>query len=113
MTSQPRHRATHFEYRVRWRREGSQATYKIFQTKEAAERKADGILALDTMIPHCPGNWVERDTRPMPPLTEKPVIQRRAVSEWEEAPSQITEPSDEACAGMEEWLCPGSQTGVF
>lgn len=94
-----------FEYRVRWRREGRQGTSVIYQTEEGARAKADRILALDA---------VKEGTRfdDMPDLIAPPTIEVREVGAWSAADIQPSEPSDEACAAMEEFAVPGSQSGV-
>ena len=94
------------EYRVRWRREGRQGTSVIYQSEEGARAKADRLLALDA---------VKGETQrfaDMPDLTGPPTIEVRTVGEWAASIVQPTEPSDEAVASMEEWIEPGSQSGV-
>lgn len=78
MTEPHVHRST--EYRLKWRREGRQWSYRIYQTWSAAYRKAQGILALED---------VKDDTTmaEMPNLAEGPIIEERAVAAWE--PSEV------------------------
>lgn len=92
------------EYRVRWWRAGRQGgASAIFQTLDAAQRKADRLLALDA---------VKADTRfaDMPDLLRPPVVESRPVGPWAPLPDQRAEPSDYAAAQMEEWLSPA--TGI-
>jgi hypothetical protein len=93
-----------FEYRVKWQREEISQTTRIYQTEAAAMRKADGIVALDAVK-------VGSRFADMPDLIGPVVIERRAVEAWEPF-GTWDEPSDEACARMEEWATPGSQSGV-
>lgn len=87
-----------FEYRVKWRREDSGWVTRIYQTEVAAMRKADGIVALDA---------VKAGTKfaDMPDLAGPVVIERRAVPAWESF-GTWTDPSEEACARMEDWANP-------
>lgn len=87
-----------YEYRLRWRREGRQASTRIYQTERAALRKADGILALETLREG--SRWLED----MPLLTEKPIVEAREVAPWHALPEQLTEPTGTARDGMAEWL---------
>lgn len=93
------------EFRVKWKREGRKSTTAIYQTAPPALQKADRLMALDA---------VKADTKfaDMPDLVAPPTIEQREVGEWEQAGFQLAEPTDEACASMEEWLVPGSQSGV-
>lgn len=81
------------EYRVRWRREGRQRASKIFQTGEAAHRKARGINALEEVK-------ARTDRADMPDLVEPPVIEVRECSPWAEAPVQPGPPTDSDREGM-------------
>jgi hypothetical protein len=82
MTPQPhpRHLKSATEYRLKWRRDGRQWSYRIYQTWSAAYRKAQGIVALEE---------IKDDTKlaDMPSLVEGPVIEERAVAAWE--PSEL------------------------
>ena len=93
------------EYRVRWRRDGRQGASSIYQTEQPARQKADRLMALDA---------VKQGTKfeDMPDLVAPPTIEVRTVGEWAASIVQPSEPSDEACASMEEWVEPGSQSGV-
>jgi hypothetical protein len=103
--SDAEHCGVRLEYRVRWRREGLQRATAIYQTEQAARAKADRLLAMDAL--GTDGSWCN-----VPPLAEKPTIEARPVGEWAAAAEQVTEPSDKALVQMEEWLMPGSQSGV-
>lgn len=84
------------EYRVRWQREGRNASYRIYQAEAAARRKIDAILALEE---------VKGDTRhweDMPDLVGAPELQVRDVGEWTNAQAQEV-PSESALAGVTAW----------
>jgi hypothetical protein len=64
------------EYRVKWRREGRQHTYRIYQTWNAAYRKAQGILALEDVKDGT-------SLASLPALAEPPSIEERPCGGWE------------------------------
>lgn len=85
------------EFRVRWQREGSQPSYRIFQSESAARHKIDGVLALEEIK-------AQTTHRDMPGLVDGPVLQVRDVSEWRPAePGAQTEPSPTARLGVAGW----------
>ena len=67
-----------FEYRVVWRREGRRQSTRIYQSAASAWRKAQGIVALEA-VKH------ETTFAGMPALDEDPMIEKRAVGEWQDA----------------------------
>jgi hypothetical protein len=84
------------EYRVRWQREGRQRTARIYQSADAAHRKALGIMALERG---------KEGTRfdAMPDLVYGPVIEVRAVDSWETAKYQPPPPTEGLVERMREW----------
>lgn len=81
------------EYRLRWRRQERGRTYRIYQTREAAHRKARGILALEA-VKH------ETSMSDMPDLAEPPVIEEREVGAWTRSHTQASPPVESDLAGM-------------
>lgn len=66
------------EYRVVWRRAERRRSTRIYQGRDAAYRKAQGILAVERIKDEFDG------LASMPELVEPPVIQTRTVGEWED-----------------------------
>jgi hypothetical protein len=86
------------EFRVRWQREGSQPSYRIYQSEGAARDKIDSVLALEEIKAQT-ARWDD-----MPDLVAGPELQVRDVGEWSAAdPGAQTEPSDSARTGVAEW----------
>lgn len=81
------------EYRVHWRRQERKRTTKIYQTHDAAHRKARGIVALERVKD-------ETSMRDMPPLVEAPVIEQREVGEWAVAAQQAEPPRESEIQNM-------------
>jgi hypothetical protein len=75
------------EFRVRWRRDGRQPAYRIYQSEDAAWRKACAVRALED-VKH---EFSQYDG--MPDLVEGPDLQVRGVSEWRPSEQQ-PEPMD-------------------
>lgn len=86
------------EYRLKWRREGRPWSYRIYQTLEAAHRKARGIVALEQ---------VKDETTTMdnmPDLVEAPVLEIRQVGPWERALTQPSPPTKSDLEGMRSYF---------
>jgi hypothetical protein len=104
--SGPSGQSSGVEYRVRWRRHDRQGTSQIYQSEERARAKADRLMALEEV------KGLTKRFADMPDLIGPPTIEVRPVGAWSAAADQPSEASDEAIASMEEWVCPGSQSGV-
>lgn len=98
------------EFRVRWKREGRQRSYRIYQSWDSAYRKAQGVLALEAVKEHTTFDG-------MPDLEERPVIEQRPVGNWDDG-SEVQDPSDylkrDMCAlyPIEPGCCYGDLEGV-
>lgn len=85
------------EYRLRWKREGRDWAYRIYQTESAARRKVEGILALE---------WIKGDTdrwESLPDLGGQPELQVREVGEWCAADYPLGAPSDATILRVAAW----------
>lgn len=76
------------EFRVVWKREGRQRSTRIFQSWDAACRKAAGIVALEAVK-----DETTYDT--LPDLEEPPTIEQRSVGDWETNPYYVPGPPQE------------------
>ena len=85
------------EYRVRWRREGHERASRIYQTAQAAHRKARGIVALEQVK-------AETTMADMADLAEQPVIESREVGEWAVAELQPEAPTRSDLEGMRDYF---------
>ena len=98
----------HFEYRVKWQREGRSPTSKIIQTEAGARAKIDRLLALDEV------KGDSRTFEDMPDLVGVPTLEVREVGSWQEHPEPpAVEPSDAARKGMSVWANPHDENWVF
>lgn len=85
------------EYRLRWKREGRDWAYRIYQTEAAARRKVDGILALEEIK----GDTTQWEN--LPDLNGEPELQVRKVGEWGPADGPLNAPSDVTRRRVAEW----------
>lgn len=83
------------EFRVIWKREGRRQSTRIYQSWDAAYKKAQGVLALEAVK-------AETEFAAMPDLEQRPVIETRPVGDWSENEFQVTEPSDYLKRSMRE-----------
>ena len=91
------------EFRVSWRREGRTRTTRIYQREDSARRKAQRIRALE-MARH--DDRFETRFDDMPDLIEGPTLQWREVTDWDEHPNPLVEPTDVFVQEMAEWAEP-------
>lgn len=70
-----------YEYRVSWKREGLGRVRKFFQTEIGALDKAARLNDLEDNPPPADGPWDA--FADLPKLAERPVVERRAVGDWE------------------------------
>jgi hypothetical protein len=98
------------EFRVSWRRQEHGRVTRIYQTEQAARRKAEGILALERVK-------AKTTFSGMADLAEVPLIESRPVGVWSPVAEQPGEPSEGACARMKSWAGPlgpyDDDSGIF